>query len=143
MTPEKREAARVYAKAYYQANRERLIREAKERYRANRERVAARARLRKAMHRERNECLRLQRVYGITLDEYRRMADAQGSRCAICSIHASDAPKGKLFVDHAHRTGKVRQLLCGRCNMAIGLIKESADTLRRAAEYLERHTTVN
>jgi hypothetical protein len=59
----------------------------------------------------------------------------QGGRCAICR----KAPAGKaiLHADHNHATGEPRALLCGNCNHAIGMLKESPETCRAAAEYLE------
>jgi hypothetical protein len=61
----------------------------------------------------------LRRNYGITQDEYLRMEASQGGRCAICGTE----DKGKwqyLHVDHCHATGKVRGLLCVKCNTALG-----------------------
>ena len=44
-----------------------------------------------------------------------------------------------LAVDHCHKTGKIRQLLCSNCNPAIGFIKDSPELARKMADYLERH----
>jgi hypothetical protein len=55
----------------------------------------------------------LRRRYGITPDDYDAMADAQGGVCAICGLPPR---KGTLDVDHDHATGRVRGLLCRRCN---------------------------
>jgi len=68
--------------------------------------------------------------YGITLEEYDHLAKEQAFKCAIC---LKDRP---LFVDHAHETGKVRQLLCRDCNSAIGLLCEDKEILARAIAYL-------
>lgn len=75
--------------------------------------------------------------YGITYAQHQAMFAAQGGRCAICK---SDKPgsKGKGWhVDHDHKTGTVRGLLCHFCNTAIGSLKDDPDLLRAAAEYLE------
>lgn len=74
----------------------------------------------------------LKRKFGITLEDVRRMERTQRFRCAICR------KKEKLHVDHCHRTGMVRGLLCGNCNRAIGLLKDSPKNLRAAISYLER-----
>ena len=87
----------------------------------------------------------MRRVFGITLVDYNRMADSQGFTCAICRDVVEDkAAKmpGKaraLHVDHCHRTGKIRQLLCGRCNSILGLCDESVERLQLIAQYILDH----
>lgn len=74
-------------------------------------------------------------VYGLTPEHYDELVHAQDGVCAICQR----APrKGVLSVDHDHRTGKVRGLLCGQCNMAIGAFTDSPPIMARAIEYLRR-----
>lgn len=78
---------------------------------------------------------RLRNRYGISLDEYRHLWHHQDGKCAICStvfLRASDA-----HVDHCHSVGKVRGLLCGKCNKAIGSMSDNAEILRAAADYVE------
>lgn len=88
---------------------------------------------------------KLEKAYGITLDEYETMLAAQGGGCAICGgINASGR---NLYVDHDHACcsggascGKcVRALLCDPCNRSIGLMRDDPARLRAAAAYLERH----
>lgn len=67
----------------------------------------------------------LKRNYGIDEAEYQRMFDAQGGRCGICGGDKSFG-NGKLHVDHCHRTGRVRKLLCVKCNMALGWYEKFA-----------------
>jgi hypothetical protein len=72
--------------------------------------------------------------YGITIDAYEEKHDAQYAMCAICQ----EPENGKrLGVDHCHDTGKVRALLCDRCNTLIGRVKDSSAILRNAATYLD------
>jgi len=67
------------------------------------------------------------------IEEYNRMRAAQNNKCAICEI------EGKvLHVDHDHNTGRVRSLLCGNCNTALGLIKESANIAEKLKFYIEK-----
>lgn len=54
--------------------------------------------------------------YGITLDDYNSVLEAQNGRCAICG----ELPSNHLCIDHDHKTGKVRGLLCISCNVALG-----------------------
>ena len=83
----------------------------------------------------------LKRKYGLTLESYNIMLKAQGGVCAICG--EEEMVKGRtLSVDHCHKTGKVRQLLCGNCNHALGKFKDNPDLLLKAINYLERHKEV-
>jgi hypothetical protein len=72
--------------------------------------------------------------FGITEDDYNEMFERQFGLCAICRKPENDI---KLAVDHCHETGKVRGLLCKRCNMGIGLLGDNPDTLISAAMYLK------
>lgn len=83
---------------------------------------------------EKSKDRELRYKYGITLDDYNRMCEAQGGLCAICV-----KPYEGLFVDHCHSTGKVRGLLCHYCNMGIGFFKDREDLLCAAIEYLRPH----
>ncbi len=76
----------------------------------------------------------LQRAYGIAGEDWARMYQAQAGKCAGCQERfKSDR---ETHVDHCHETGRIRGLLCSPCNVAVGLVKDSAETLRRLAEYL-------
>ncbi len=86
----------------------------------------------------------LKKLYGITLDDFNRMADAQEHKCAICkqpegAIDRFSGKPRKLAVDHCHATDKVRGLLCSRCNTAIGSLNDDPSLFRMAAEYIENH----
>jgi hypothetical protein len=75
----------------------------------------------------------------ITTEQYDAMVVAQGDRCAICR----STNKGKRYrlwcADHCHKTGKIRGLLCGRCNLALGGFLDRVDLLETAASYLRQH----
>lgn len=86
----------------------------------------------KRSHRNQNRSYKLRARYGIDLDQYERLVVQQDSRCAICLGYAS------LVVDHDHKTGKIRGLLCRTCNQGLGLFKEDAQALRNAASYMEK-----
>lgn len=76
---------------------------------------------------------------------YDVMSAAQGNLCAICNSPESTTGKlGKLrslAVDHCHETGRVRGLLCMKCNMLLGAAKDDPEILRAAAEYLLEHAS--
>lgn len=79
----------------------------------------------------------LKRLYGISLERYDAMFALQEGRCAICH---EPPPEGKpLYVDHDHKSGVVRALLCMNCNVVLGHAFESSEILHRCAEYLTAH----
>jgi hypothetical protein len=84
-----------------------------------------------------NDCMRqddrerhLRRTYAMTEADAAEMLAHQGGLCAICQ----SAPA--IHIDHDHRTGAVRGMLCFRCNAALGQLGDSPDVLVRAARYL-------
>lgn len=79
----------------------------------------------------------LRTKFGLTLEDYDLMLNAQAGVCAICETDDT-SPWGVFCVDHCHETGRVRGLLCHRCNVAIGQARDDPILLRRAADYLER-----
>lgn len=81
----------------------------------------------------------LKRKYGMTVDQYSEMFKEQKECCAICGEHYTKVPHQQLMVDHCHKTGKVRQLLCDLCNTALGKFKDSPELLEKAAEYVRKH----
>lgn len=128
-------------KAYYEAH--------KETYAANRKRWSEanpeREREWHVQHHAKNPRLRpnlaLKKKYGITLEDYERMEEAQGKRCFICS---RDTPGGygeRFHVDHDHKTNKIRKLLCHYCNVSLGGFQDSPRLLRLAIAYLLAHGT--
>ncbi len=76
----------------------------------------------------------LRRRFGITIEQYESRLEAQGGGCAICGRGEPDG--GSLHVDHDHDTGRVRALLCVRCNNGIALFDEDPAVLRYAADYV-------
>jgi hypothetical protein len=77
----------------------------------------------------------LKRKYGITLEQYDEMLRAQGGGCGICGQPPS--ARISLHVDHDHRTGRVRGLLCFKHNNALGDFDDDPDLLRAALRYVE------
>lgn len=81
--------------------------------------------------------LDLKKNYGLTVEQYDKMVVDQGGLCAICG----KTPSGKrklLCVDHCHRSGQIRGLLCLSCNCGLGYFKDSVDLLKKAVVYLEK-----
>ena len=73
----------------------------------------------------------MRRKYGITIYQFNRMVEEQDGRCKIC-WHVPT----KFQIDHCHKTGRVRGLLCWRCNRGLGFFYEVPDMFARAASYL-------
>jgi recombination endonuclease VII len=83
---------------------------------------------------------RLKWQYGITLEEYNELLRKQGGVCLICEAAPAEIRNGKIVsfpVDHDHKTGKVRGILCGFCNRGLGSFKDSKEFLERAIKYLD------
>jgi hypothetical protein len=76
-------------------------------------------------------------AHGVSGEEYaRRLADQDG-KCRLCGTPEAESRHGVLDVDHCHTSGRIRGLLCHRCNWALGLLGDDPALLRCAAEYLE------
>lgn len=74
--------------------------------------------------------------YGITTEQYNAMLIAQNHSCKLCKKHESQFVR-KLAVDHCHKTGKVRGLLCNYCNRGLGFFRDNTETLKAAILFLE------
>jgi len=83
---------------------------------------------------------KLQARFGITADQYNARLREQGGKCLVCSA-TSSCMGHKLAVDHDHKTGTIRGLLCKSCNIAIGNMHDDPQRLRNAASYLEKFNT--
>jgi hypothetical protein len=84
----------------------------------------------------------LKKKYGITLDDYMEMYESQQGKCKICGIEGTVFAEKKrlsstLVVDHCHKQGHVRHLLCMACNHGLGHFKDNPDLLDKAKAYLE------
>ena len=83
--------------------------------------------------------IRIKLLYGMTEADYEEILQEQQQRCAICR---EELQTGKsTHIDHCHKTGRVRGILCNGCNVALGYIKEDISLLRRIEEYLQRQPT--
>jgi hypothetical protein len=82
----------------------------------------------------------LKRRYGITPADYNRMLQNQGHKCAICKTEgAGRSGAQRLAVDHDHKTGATRGLLCHRCNIGLGHFFDTPELIRNALKYLQKH----
>ncbi|HEY9181280.1 MAG TPA: endonuclease domain-containing protein [Candidatus Baltobacteraceae bacterium] len=103
-----------------------------------------------AQRREKQRRWTIERKYGISMDRVEILFQQQRESCAICRKHWTACEKSKhsrydavflqyLYVDHCHASGKVRGLLCNKCNSAIAMFDERLERLDAAKNYLKRH----
>jgi hypothetical protein len=79
---------------------------------------------------------RVLRKYDLDIESYQELLTQQDSKCAICKADVSELKRG-LQVDHDHRSGKRRSLLCYSCNGMLGMANDNISTLQAAIRYLE------
>lgn len=97
-------------------------------------------RVKSAIYRKNNpikrRCTMYKSKYGISLQKYNEMLTSQNKKCKICKT-LDPGPKNVFAVDHCHKTGEVRGLLCYLCNMGLGSFRDNINTLKNAIKYLE------
>lgn len=139
----RRNVLRRYAEKHrdqIRAKRRRHYERYKERYREWRQTDAAQkyfANYRREHDAERKEYGRNKRLvtyYGITSEERDRMQEAVGGRCEVCRVNKA------THVDHCHATGKIRGLVCHKCNAGIGMLGDNLEGVKQALDYLQKQT---
>lgn len=83
-------------------------------------------------------------AYGLDEDDYNSMLKKQNNVCAICKDQESAFDSRlkvfkSLAIDHDHNTGKVRELLCSKCNLTIGRVGEDINLLQSMIDYIKKH----
>jgi len=98
------------------------------------------------LHKERDRTNRkwerLNRLYGLSKEQYLNLWESQSGKCAICDNTLSEGwtkrqDKFRAVVDHCHNTRKVRGLLCTMCNKGVGLLGDTSNLVYKAYEYLK------
>lgn len=84
--------------------------------------------------------------YGLEQEDFDRIFQKQGGRCGCCGVSLDDGwtrqhKPNKLVIDHDHKTGLVRGLLCTMCNKGLGLLGDNLEGLQKAVDYLKKHET--
>jgi len=88
----------------------------------------------KKAHKEEIKNYKLKRDHGLSLDEFNLLLEVQGYSCAICG---TTEWRGRYpYVDHDHKTGRIRGLLCKRCNLVLGEINDDVYVVDKMREYL-------
>ncbi len=134
-----------YARKYYRGHRDHIkehssnygkihLSEITKKRRASRKKYGA-------LHRRELSEQRLRTRHGITLEDYAYMYRDQKGCCAICNTPEGELKKC-LRVDHDHKTGKVRGLLCDRCNVGLGCFRDACVLLHMASNYISRRQNI-
>lgn len=118
---ENRDKALAYHRTYREINKDKLRAYHKAHHAANPERVRDNG---------------LRKLYGLTSAQWDELFQSQGRMCAICKVERPGCKQWQT--DHCHRTGKVRGILCAKCNRTAG--NHDATYLRSVADYVERHS---
>lgn len=121
------------------ANREKVRAANAARYAANKDRHNAYNSATRKANPQKTAAAMRRRLYGTDGVE---LLVAQGGLCAGCGLNLSTVPPKHRHLDHDHLTKVIRGWLCHRCNLAIGLTKDSPERLRALANYLERASQI-
>jgi hypothetical protein len=132
--PEVKAARAAQAKIREETNKEKRQAQHRAWYEAHKERELARGKAYRETRRSVYAEYQRKYRYGLTTPRFDAMLIAQSGRCGACS-----EPMLNLNVDHCHKTGQVRELLCGSCNRTAGHLGDDVARLRLLADYLERH----
>lgn len=127
-----KETIQKYARKYYQKNRTEIRKRNAEHYAKNRKRILAQQKKYQPTRYARS----LKSRYRMTLEEYEARLLFQNHECAACRTDLRELKKRHIHVDHCHRSKKVRGILCGPCNIALGVVKEDPNRLRCLADYI-------
>lgn len=135
-----KEQNRIYQAEWRANNPERHASWRKQYERNNRERANQRQRERRLRVPGLVKQQNIKCKYGLTPEQQAEMVSSQEGVCAICA----SPPLGNkpLYVDHDHATGKVRQLLCAKCNWTIGVLETNYHDLPAYFSYLETHGAI-
>lgn len=103
-------------------------------YLENKEELKLRQRLWYKNNPEKRFAQLLKKDYGMSVAEYRKLERKQKGLCKLCKCE--ETHYRRLSVDHCHKTGRVRGLLCNNCNRGLGLLKDNVTVLKRAVKHL-------
>jgi hypothetical protein len=84
----------------------------------------------------------LRKAYGITAVDYAWMENEQDRKCKICATDYTETRNQRLVVDHCHDTGKVRGLLCHKCNAGHGQYNDNLTIMSDSAAYVATHRSL-
>lgn len=117
---------------YYARNREKVLARVRTYHALNPQKARNRVKRFRAANPNRAKVYKIKSRYGVSEQQFLALKSAQEGCCAICHTIAE-----KLVIDHCHASGKVRGLLCLKCNTLLGMAEDSAQILRSAISYIE------
>jgi hypothetical protein len=135
------EKLKEYQKEYYKNNRNKRIENTKEYRKNNPDKRKEYDKRYGERHRNEKKYLHIKKNYGITPEEHNLMVEKQNNCCAICGKHQNEI-KTPLGVDHDHKTGKIRGLLCHKCNTILGYSNDEIQILLNAINYLNNNNLI-
>ena len=140
MAYKNKDKIKEYNKEYNLKNKDILSKKKKEYYFKNKEHILARVKTWSLSNKDKIRENQLKRDYNLTLDQYNKMLSDQNGCCKICNIKFDFSIKSLTpHVDHCHKTGHIRGLLCNYDNTIIGLAKEDTRILNKMIEYIKEH----
>ncbi len=93
----------------------------------------------KSCQKDRRQKYHYKKTYGISLEERNQLINIQGNKCGCCGNEFDNSFRGKPVVDHCHKSGKIREILCDRCNVALGVLGDDPELALKCMEYLQKH----
>lgn len=123
----------MYSNKNYIKNKDKQSKYAKKYYEKNKRRFAQYASVNNATY-------YLKKKYNMTWADYYKILDSQNLKCPICMRDIKPRPSKRMtHIDHCHRTGKVRGILCSDCNKLLGMSRENIQTLKNAISYIRKY----
>lgn len=121
-------------KEYYVQHKEEITQYKQKWYKENKKDIQMRQK--EKYNYDDNRKYSLKAHYGLTPDDYTRLFEKQDGKCAICKT-PQEKLSSRLHVDHDHKTGKIRGLLCQKCNHGLGQFNDNPKLLHMAIKYLK------
>lgn len=134
-----KECIKKYRRTFYSNHREHVNQVNKKHYKTEKAKQSRDKRRATKKYKQARRKYWLKAKYNISPDVYKQLLEKQNGKCAICNQKETVSNQFcimQLAVDHDHKTGKIRGLLCKNCNQAIGLLNERIDYLENAKQYL-------
>jgi len=131
----KEKVAKSRAK-YYQESKEEYTEKRKEYYQKNKEAIIAGVKKYRENNLEQIKERKRKKNYGIEPGTYDKMLLEQDNKCCVCYIELDQCKQ--ISIDHCHKSGDVRGLLCSRCNLMLGMVEDNIDILQSAINYLAK-----
>ena len=138
---ENKEYYKEYKRKYYQGHKEKHKKYKQQYYKKNKKRISESVKKYRQEHTKEARENNIRNNYGINGKQYDEIFKKQNGKCAIClkleQVKHKSGTLSQLSIDHDHKTGKTRGLLCRRCNTALGLLQDDLLLLKQAVKYLE------